>query len=95
MKTTKANNSTEIKKFLEYLKNGDIVSNKAFGVCGGMKDKVSYVLMGLLTLALVLSIGAYILVPVVTFIILSVIDIVFLIILHHLHILEEEHNIYP
>ncbi|MBO7451598.1 MAG: hypothetical protein J6U54_14625 [Clostridiales bacterium] len=46
-----------------------------------MKDKVSYVLMGLLTLALVLSIVAYILVPVVTFIILSVIDIVFLIIL--------------
>ena len=46
-----------------------------------MKDKVSYVLMGLLTLALVLSIVAFILIPVATFIILAIIDIVFLIIL--------------
>ena len=33
----------EIRKFREYLNSGNIVPGKAFGVCGGMKEKVSYI----------------------------------------------------
>lgn len=33
----------EIKKFKEYFNSGDITPGKAFGVCGGMKEKVSYI----------------------------------------------------
>ena len=35
--------SIELKKFLEYYKSGDITIGKAFGICGGMKEKVSYI----------------------------------------------------
>lgn len=34
--------ATEIKNFLKYLEAGDIEEAKAFGVCGGMGEKVSY-----------------------------------------------------